>query len=331
MESKVDKASSRKKYLSHKIVIIIWSIAIFYYTYYLRNRDVKPSIGLRKLTIVNPQQMISQLMISQHNTFLDIEEYFNNKANVFLKDYERKRYVLDNFLSNQEIKAITSIINRSEKRFQMNRIKKKHENDHNETWFTNFLHLDDHNRTELFIARGIRRQVLKLVRYIFGDVNNANKIYVETCNFHILRSVDDQHDYHLPGITQTYSHGLHSDNCNLHYDNMSCSPFWTHSRHYTAIVYIKPAKKGGNFIFYDFDDKIQPIQDALKKVKEVVVEAVPGRIVIFDSGPKNLHAVNRMFGDSDRVSMQLWMTRNNFAREYRRRSSKKLGNGDDDT
>ena len=299
------------------LLLTTWSLAV---VYFMRRLEGGGAVGITE----------------RRNTF-DIAEYFSDKANFVIKDNEKKRYVLDNFLSTEEISIITSMIHRSERMLEMDELKHHHnEHDHKTTWFTNIFQLDDSNPTEVAIAKGVRRRALKLVKHIFESANGI-KIYVETCNFSILRSVDDNHDYHLPGIiSQTYSHGLHCDNCNLHYENMSCTPFWTHARHYTAIIYVKPAEKGGDLSFYDFNDVSHSINHAIKNMTETTIEAVPGRVVIFDSGPKNYHAVKRMFGDGDRISVSLWMTRDRYARESLRQQQgprwlrRVVGNGDDD-
>ena len=98
----------------------------------------------------------------------------------------------------------------------------------------------------------------------------------------------------------SFSHGIHADNCLYNVGSALCQQKDHNSfpwRHFSAILYLNSAD-GGDLTFHNITSDL-PL---------FVVPTRTGRLVLFSSGPENLHAVGRVHS-GPRYAFLLWFTR----------------------
>jgi len=110
-----------------------------------------------------------------------------------------------------------------------------------------------------------------------------------------------------------YSHGIHADNCQILFDSKlqfaGCRPTQLSDiRHYTAILYLNQVQ-GADLLFFDFPSGL--VDDKGRQLAiRTPVHPVPGKLVLFTSGPENIHAVTKMAEGSaeQRFTFSCWYT-----------------------
>jgi len=118
----------------------------------------------------------------------------------------------------------------------------------------------------------------------------------------------------LPGVHWTWNHtdwthGVHIDNCAFDYgyapdrhevfSNATCTynPCCAR-RQFTAILYFDECE-GGELVFVDPDEQEEE-QRGGGYAKTTIVPPAPGKLVLFTSGPENVHGVTRLKSNKKR-------------------------------
>lgn len=146
-------------------------------------------------------------------------------------------------------------------------------------------------------AYKVRDRIFRAAKHHF----NVKDMYIEASIFNIR----------MPGEmfvfnSTEWSHGVHVDNCVLQIrTNMTCqhNPK-TFQRHFTAILYLNAFEHGGELRFIDGGS-------------QQTVKPTSSRLVLFTSGPENVHGVSKLLG-GERFTFSLWFSLfSRFSSDYK--------------
>ena len=119
----------------------------------------------------------------------------------------------------------------------------------------------------------------------------------------------------LPG-TRDYSHGLHADSCNWDEETRECYNMPQHCcewRTYSALLYLNEqgisGSQGGSFVFSN-----RSSDGCAPSGKNLLIPTKCGRVVVFSSGPENIHGVEQVYKGA-RYAFALWFTGDEGRRE----------------